>query len=99
MVTIVVLINITISLMLLYLAQKLRKIKHRLAFVADILNQYERASYQVLHTAPDNIYRGAEKIQNFRLENQIGKQQIQQLRQIISLIVLVKQIYQGQLLG
>lgn len=96
MVTIVVLVNIVISLMLLYLAQKLRKITYTLAFLADSLNQFERATYQLLHTTPENIYRGAENIHNLRLENQIRKQQIQQLRQIISLIILVKQIYQGQ---
>ena len=95
MVTIVVLINILISLMLLYLAQQLRKIKYTFAFIADIFNQYERASYAALHTAPDNIYLGKEKIHNLRLENQILKQRIQQLRQILSLIVLVKQISQG----
>ena len=96
MVTIVVLVNIVISLILLYLAQKLRKITYTLAFVADNLNQFERATYQLLHAIPENIYRDAENIHNLRLENQIRKRQIQQLRQIISLIILVKQIYQGQ---
>ncbi len=95
MITIVVLINILISLMLLYLAQQLRKITYTFAFIADIFNQYERASYAALHTAPDNIYLGKEKIQSLRLEKQILKQQIQQLRQILSLILLVKQIYEG----
>jgi hypothetical protein len=95
MVIIVVLINIFISLMLLYLAQQLWKIKDTLAFVADSFNQYERASYAALHTAPDNIYLGKEKIHNLRLEKQILKQQIQQLRQVLSLIVLVRQISQG----
>jgi cell shape-determining protein MreC len=95
MVTIVVLINIIISLMLLYLAQQLRKAKDTLAFITNTFNQYERASYAALHTAPDNIYLGKEKIQNLRQDNQMLKQQIQQLRQILSLIVLVKQISQG----
>ncbi|MTJ11271.1 hypothetical protein FJR11_01400 [Anabaena sp. UHCC 0187] len=97
MVTIVVLINILISLIFLYLAQQLRKIKYTLAFIADIFNQYERASYAALQTAPDNIYLGKEKIQSLRLEKQILTQQIQQLRQILSLILLVKQIYEGLL--
>jgi hypothetical protein len=95
MVTIVVLINILISLILLYLAKQLRKAKGALALITDIFNQYERASYAALHTAPANIHLAQEKIQNLRLEEQILKQQIQQLRQILSLIVLVKQIYQG----
>ena len=97
MVTIVVLINILISLMLLYLAQQLRKAKDTLAFITDTFNQYERASYAALHTAQDNIYLAQKEIQNLRLEKQILKQQTQQLRQILSLIVLVKQIYQGSL--
>ena len=43
MVTIVVLINILISLMLLYLAQQLRKVKNTLALITGIFNQYECA--------------------------------------------------------
>ncbi|MFM7366123.1 MAG: hypothetical protein ACKO11_16845 [Cuspidothrix sp.] len=96
MITIVVLVNIVISLILLYLAQKLRKITYTLAFVADSLNQFERATHQLLDTIPENIYRGAENIHNLRLKNQIRKQQVQQIRQVISLIILVKQIYQSQ---
>ena len=97
MVTIVVLINILISITLLYLAKQLRKAKNALALITDIFNQYERASYAALHTAPANIYLAQKEIQNLRLEKQILKQQTQQLRQILSLIVLVKQISQGSL--
>jgi cell division protein FtsB len=97
MVIIVVLINVFISFMLLYLAQQLCRIKDTLAFVADRLNQYERASYAALHIAPDNIYLGKEKIENLHTENQILKHRIQQLRQILSLILLVKQISQGSI--
>ncbi len=97
MVTIVVLINILISLILLYLAQRLWKIKDTLAFITDIFNQYERASYTALNTALDTIYLSNEKIHHLRLKNQILKHQIQQMRQILSLIVLVKQISQGSI--
>ncbi len=96
MVTIVVLVNIVISLILLYLAQKLRKVTQILAFVAHSLNQFEQAIYQLLQITPENIYKGAENIHNLRLKNQIRKQQIQQIRQVISLIILVKEIYQSQ---
>ncbi|NTW20242.1 MAG: hypothetical protein HEQ12_12635 [Aphanizomenon flos-aquae DEX188] len=95
MVTIVILINLLISCILLYLAQKLRKVKNSLVLITDTFNQFERASYEALHTAPDNIYLSKEKIQNLRLENRILQQQIQQLRQILSLIILVRQISQG----
>ncbi|MTJ07366.1 MULTISPECIES: hypothetical protein [unclassified Anabaena] len=95
MVTIVVLINFLISFALFYLAQQLWKIKHTLAVVTASFDKYERASYAALHTAPENIYIGQQKINNLRLDNQILKQQIQQLRQILNLILLVKQIAQG----
>jgi len=95
MVTIVVLINLLISCILLYLVQKLRKAKDTLVLITDTFNQFECATYAALHTAPDNIYLSKEKIQNLRLENRILKQQIQQLRQILSLIILVRQISPG----
>ncbi|MDB9307348.1 hypothetical protein PN471_01475 [Aphanizomenon sp. CS-733/32] len=97
MVTIVVLINIFISIMLFYLAQQLRKAKNTLALITDIFNQYECASYAALHRLPDNIYLAKEKMENLYLENQIFNQKIQQFRQILSLIILVKQISQGSL--
>ncbi|ALB42406.1 MULTISPECIES: hypothetical protein [Nostocales] len=95
MVTIVVLINIFISIMLFYLAQQLRKAKNTLALITDIFNQYECASYAALHRLPDNIYLAKKKIANLHLENQLFKQKIQQFRQILSLIVLLRQISQG----
>jgi len=95
MVTLVVLINILISLLLLCLAQKLWQAKDALTLIADLFNEYERASYAVLHTAVDNIYLVQEDIQNLNLKNQILQQQIQQIQQIISLIILIRQISPG----
>ncbi|MFM8008498.1 MAG: hypothetical protein ACKO86_27020, partial [Dolichospermum sp.] len=95
MVTIVVLINILISLLLLCLARKLWQVKDTLTLITDIFNQYERASYEVLHTAVDNIYLVQEDIQNLNLKNQILQQQIQQIQQIISLIIVIRQISTG----
>ncbi|MBD1215673.1 MAG: hypothetical protein H9534_23760 [Dolichospermum circinale Clear-D4] len=95
MVTIVVLINIIISLLLLCLAQKLGQAKDALTLIADLFNQYERASYAVLHTAVDNIYLVQEDIEKLSLKNQILQQQIQQIQQIISLIIVIRQISTG----
>ncbi|MFM6180161.1 MAG: hypothetical protein ACKPA8_01325 [Dolichospermum sp.] len=95
MVTIVVLINILISLLLLCLARKLWQVKDTLTLITDIFNQYERASYEVLHTAVDNIYLVQADIQNQNLKNRRLQQQIQQIQQIISLIILIRRISTG----
>ena len=95
MVTLVVLINVLISVLLLCLAGKLWQVKDTLALITDIFNQYERASYAALHTARDNIYLVQDDIQNLSLENQRLQQRIQQIQQIISLIILIRQIYPG----
>lgn len=93
MVTLVVVINTIISLMLLYVAWRVWKLKYVLASIADKLTAYERATHAVLHKAPENIYPGQQKIYDLRQRNQQLQAQIEQVRQIISLLLLVRQAW------
>lgn len=88
MVTVVVAINILTSLMLLYVAWRVWQLKKQIAFVSDRLLDYERCSHNLLHQAPENIYLGQQNIQNLRQSNQGLQIQIQQVRQIVSLLLL-----------
>jgi hypothetical protein len=88
MVKIVVIINIFISLMLLYVAWRVWQLKRQIAFISDRLLDYERCSHELLYQAPTNIYLAQQNIHNLRQSNQGVQIQIQQVRQIVSLLLL-----------
>lgn len=94
MVILVVTINTLISLILLYIAWQVWQLKQRLASVADSLTAYEICTHATLHQAPENIYLNQQNIYNLRQKNQALQIQIQQVQQIISLILLGRQIWQ-----
>jgi hypothetical protein len=93
MVTVVVVLNTLIALMLLYVAWQVWKLKQKLGIVADKLAAYERCSHAVLYAAPEKIYLAQQNIYNLRQRNQNLEVQIQQVRQIISLLFLGRQIW------
>jgi hypothetical protein len=95
MVIVVVLFNTLISLILLYVAWQVWKLKHKLAIVADKLAAYERCSHAVLYTAPEKIYTAQQNIHNLRQGNQKLEVQIQQVRQIVSLLFLGRRVWGG----
>ncbi|MBD2250377.1 hypothetical protein [Nostoc parmelioides] len=88
MVIVVVVINTMISVVLLYVAWRVWQLRRLIAFVADRLIDYERCSHDLLYKAPENIYLGQQNLQNMRLSNQSLQIQIQQVRQIVSLLLL-----------
>ncbi len=94
MVTVVVVINILISLMLVYIAWRLWKIRLTLKRVTNILIVAERNTQRVLGTAPELIYARKRNIQNLRQGNQSLESQIQQVRQIIGLLLSGTQWWQ-----
>ncbi|WP_071190322.1 hypothetical protein [Trichormus sp. NMC-1] len=94
MVIVVVLINIIISVSLLYLARQIWQIRQNLAKVTDKLIDYERSIHATLHTAPRSIYTGQQQIYHLRQINQSLELQIQQVRQILNLILLGRKIWQ-----
>jgi len=95
MVTLVVAINILLSLILLYIARLVLQIRQALAYVADRLTDYERATHTALYTAPESISAAQEQIYNLRQKQEGLKLQIRQMQQIIGIIVLARKIWQG----
>lgn len=93
MVTVVVVLNTLISLILLYVAWQVWKLKQKLEIVADRLAAYERCSHAVLYATPEKIYIAQQSIYNLRQGNQKLEVQIQQVRQIISLLFLGRQVW------
>ncbi len=94
MVILVILINTLISLILLYVAWRVWQLKQQLAYIADRLTLYESCTYAALNKASENIYLSHDNIYNLRQKNQALQMQIQQVRQIISLLLLGRQIWQ-----
>jgi hypothetical protein len=94
MVTFVVVINTLISFLLFYVAWRVWKLKQQLRLITDKLTNYESCSHAFLYTAPEKIYFVQQNIHNLRQGNQRLELQIQQLRQIISLLLLGRQIWQ-----
>jgi hypothetical protein len=94
MVILVILVNTFISLILLYVAWRVWQLKQQLAYIADRLTAYESCTHIALNKAPENIYLGQQNIYNLRQRNQALQIQIQQVRQIISLVLLGRQIWQ-----
>ncbi|MDZ7962174.1 MAG: hypothetical protein RMY34_30615 [Aulosira sp. DedQUE10] len=92
MVTVVVVLNTLISLMLLYVAWRVWQLKQQLGIIADRFTNYERCSHAVLYTAPENISTAQKNIYNLRQGNQRLEVQIQQVRQIVSLLFLGRQV-------
>ncbi|AFY47665.1 hypothetical protein Nos7524_1799 [Nostoc sp. PCC 7524] len=88
MVTLVVVINTLISIMLLCVAWQVWQLKRKIAFIGDRLTDYERCSHDLLYQAPANLYLGQQNLQNLRQSNQALQIQIQQVRQIISILLL-----------
>ncbi|MBW4594723.1 MAG: hypothetical protein KME46_17875 [Brasilonema angustatum HA4187-MV1] len=98
MVTVVVVINILISLILLYVAWRVRRVKRRLTRIANIFIAAERSSHAVLYTAPQALYTSLGNINNLRQKDQPARLQIQRLRQIFSLVALGQQVWQSNFL-
>ncbi|MHC5728333.1 MAG: hypothetical protein ACYTXY_30310 [Nostoc sp.] len=94
MVILVILVNTLISLILLYVAWRVWQLKRQLAYIADRLTAYESCTHAALNKAPENIYLSQDNIYNLRQKNQALQMQIQQVRQIISLLLLGRQIWQ-----
>jgi hypothetical protein len=94
MVTVVVVINLAIALILLYLAWQLRQIRQRLARLAITLIAIERSTHAVLWGAPNTIFVSQAGINQLRQGNEPLQLQLQQVRQVLSLLVVGRQAWQ-----
>ncbi|MBE9050490.1 hypothetical protein IQ243_08715 [Nostocales cyanobacterium LEGE 11386] len=97
MVTTVVVINTLISLILLYVAWQVWKLKQRIGRIADKLTVYEHVTHAALYQAPKNIDASQQQIRHLRQSNQGLQVQIQQVRQIITLLFLGRRFWRRSL--
>ena len=92
MVTIVVVINIMISLILFYCTWQVCKLRQRLALLTKFLTNCDRNSYALLHRRAEAIYLGKQNLNNLRQSNQSLQVKLRQFKQILALIVFGRQI-------
>ncbi|MFQ4142138.1 hypothetical protein [Chlorogloeopsis sp. ULAP02] len=97
MVQIVVVINMLISAILLYIAWRVWRLRLRCTRITNWFILAERRSHAVLRNAPEAIYISQYQIQNLRQTNQVLEIQLQQLRQIVSLLVVGQRIWRRYL--
>ncbi|NER23524.1 MAG: hypothetical protein F6J86_30580 [Symploca sp. SIO1B1] len=96
---IVIVINLSMSLLCLYVAWQLKKWGRKLRAAADAVTAAERNTYKVLHNAPKSIYKGEVGINKLRVRYQrLGELyqqlefQLQQIRQVLVLLSLAQKI-------
>jgi len=93
MVTVVVVLNLLISLLCLYVAWRVWNLRRVLAATADALTLAERNTYNVLHGAPNAIYTGQLGVEGLRERYQQLNLQLQRLQQVLTLLGLVQSIW------
>jgi hypothetical protein len=79
--------------MLLYAARRVWRLKQRLEKITNILTAAERSTHAVLYKAPQAIYTNQQNIRNLRQANQLLELQMQQIRQIFSLLATGQQLW------
>lgn len=94
MVMVVVVINLTIALMLLFVAWRLRLLRRRLAQIANTLVAIERSTHAALWGAPNSIFLAQVGIDRLIEGNEPLQLQLQRVRQVLSLFVVGRQAWQ-----
>ena len=92
MVTIVVVINILISLILFYCTWQMWQSRRRLVRLTNFFKSCDRNSYALLHRRPEAIYLGMQNLNNLRQSNQSLQVKLRQIKQILALVVFGRQI-------
>ncbi|MBD2538581.1 hypothetical protein [Coleofasciculus sp. FACHB-SPT36] len=93
MVTIVVGFNVLLSLMLLYVAWKIRKLRSRLAKITKILLAAERNTYNVLRGAPKILSKGQLGANLLTERYQQLDPQLQRVQKILALFGLGQKLW------
>jgi hypothetical protein len=86
MIVTVVVINLVISLVCLFVAQKIWQLRRRLAQVTAALQRIEHNTHQILHPAPLAITNGQIGTRNLRIRYQRLSAQWQKLQQLVVLL-------------
>lgn len=97
MVTFVIVINVLISIVCLYIAWRIVKLRRRIAKFADRIIAAERRTYAVLHKAPTGILKGQSGAQQMQARYQQLKNRLQQVQQVLVLLDVGQKIWLGRL--
>src|SRR4028118_543837 len=95
MLTVVVVLNVLISLLCLYVAWQVWNLRRALAAAADVLTLAERNTHVVLDGAPEAISQGQLGIHGARESYQKLKLQLQKIRQVLTILGLVQNVWRS----
>lgn len=93
MLTVVVVLNVLISLLCLYVAWQVWNLRRALGAAADAVLLAERNTYNVLHGAPEAISQGQVGIGGARDSYQQLELQLQKIQQVLTLLSLVQKVW------
>ena len=86
MIFLIVAINLSITLLNIYIAIKVWQLRLLVARITAILNNYESYFHILLNIAPKVIYRGQNNIEQVRQRYQLLQWQIAKIQQLIWLL-------------
>ncbi|HBB30924.1 MAG TPA: hypothetical protein DDZ80_28100 [Cyanobacteria bacterium UBA8803] len=93
MLTVVVILNVLISLLCFYAAWRIWKLRRALAIAADAISSAERNTHKVLNGAPTAIERGQSGVGGLRERYQQLEIQWQRVEQVLTLLVVLQRIW------
>ncbi len=97
MTEIVIATNVVISLLNLYIAWKIWRVRQIIAKFTNTLVQVERKTHQVLYLAPELIIKSRQGTRNLRESHQELEQRWRQIEQVLKLLALVSPLLQSRL--
>jgi hypothetical protein len=95
MLTVVVVLNVLISLLCLYVAWQVWNLRRALAATTDAVLLAERNTYNLLHNAPQAISQGQVGVQGARESYQQLELQLQKVQQVLTLLSLVQRVWRS----
>jgi len=98
MLTVIIVINLLISLLCLSVAWRVWKLRRQLATVADILRAAERSTYTVLHKAPNFIHQRQSGVHGLRERSQQLELQLQKIKQVLILLGLAQRVWRSTIM-
>jgi len=95
MLTVVVVLNVLISLVCLYVAWQVWNLRRVLGAAADAILLAERNTYNVLHGAPEAILQGQAGVGGARDSYQQLELQLRKVQQVLTLLSLVQRVWRS----
>lgn len=89
---IVITLNLLISLLCLFVAFRVWRLRQTLSRVADALISAEKETHAILHPAPHNIIKGQQGTSVLRRQYRNLANQLRQVQQILAIVTLVLRV-------